>query len=522
MKTKKILSFAIVLALLVGTLTGCSGTTQSSDSTGTTESGSTSSGRDDVIVRVEQVFYNLNPYVGSVGYPNLYVMDQTYEPLTRVDDNSKINPLLATDWTVSDDASVYTFNIRKDVKFHNGETLKASDVVFSYKTAMESPAMHGYVGNVESVEALDDYTVKIKLSKPSVSFLSFTSEVYIVNEKFYKEVEGNLMEQMCGTGPYKQVAVDLTTEIELEAFADYWGGEASIKHVYMRPVTDATTAVVSFETGEIDYMQVNNISAFGPLADSKKYNTELVTTLHTAYIAMNNKVPPFDNKLVRQALMYAMDTETMIQVAYEGYAEPARMMADERCVGVDFSNSTKYTYDLEKAKALLAEAGYPNGIDFEKDFGVKMDIIAGGYFEKIAQIFQESLNQIGCKLNLRASETYSSDAATGKYSIITQGMTFTADFGYLSMLYGTVGINSKNHARFSNARVDELFKLADSELDPAVRNAYYKEICEIVTDECPTLVCFHRKIPYAWSKDLKAVPHAAAPHPYYIYEWSWN
>lgn len=513
MKKMKILSLILVLTLLVGGLSGCSGSTQPSSS---------SSVRDDVVVRVEQVFYNLNPYVGSVGYPNLYVMDQTYEPLTRVDDNSKINPLLATDWKVSDDAISYIFNIREGVKFHNGETLKASDVVFSYKTAMESPAMHGFVGNVESVEALDDYTVKINLHKPSVSFLSFTSEVYIVNEKFYNEVDGNLIEKMCGTGPYKEVAVNLTTEVELEAFADYWGGEAPIKHVYMRPVTDATTAVVSFEAGEIDYMQVNNISGFEPLVDSNRFNTDLVTTLHTAYLALNNQVPPFDNKLVRQALMYAMDIDTMIQVAYEGYAEPARMMADERCVGVDFSDSTQYTYDLEKAKALLAEAGYPNGIDFEKDFGIEMDIIAGGYFEKIAQIFQESLNQIGCKINLRASETYSSDAATGKYAIMTQGMTFTADFGYLSMLYGTMGINSKNHARFSNTRMDELFQLADSELDIETRKAYCKEICEIVTDECPTLVCFHRKIPYAWAKSLKAVPHAAAPHPYYIYEWSWN
>jgi len=269
-------------------------------------------------------------------------------------------------------------------------------------------------------------------------------------------------------------------------------------------------------------MQVSNISAYAPLADSGNFNTTLVTTLHTAYIALNNEVAPFDNKLVRQALNYCMDRESMVAIAYEGLAEPAYLMADERAKGVDLTAAKEYTYDLEKAKALLAEAGYPDGINFSEDFGITFDIIAGGYFEKFAQVFQQSLAEIGCTIELRASETYSSDAATGNYSIVTQGMTFTYDFAYNEGLYGTSGINSKNHARFSNARVDELFAAADATTDQAERDEYYKELCDILADECPTLPVLHRQIPYAWAKDLNAVPHNAVNHPYYIYEWSWN
>ncbi|NCB30870.1 MAG: ABC transporter substrate-binding protein, partial [Clostridia bacterium] len=339
---------------------------------------------------------------------------------------------------------------------------------------------------------------------------------------YYNEVGGDLLEQGCGTGPYKFVAVDLSTEVKLEAFDEYWECDVPIKNVILRPVTDSTTSAVSFEAGELDFIQVSNISAFQPLVDTGSFNTEAVTTLHTAYISMNNEVAPFDNKLVRQALTYAADRATMVAIAYEGLAVPARLMADERSFGVDFSNCPAYSYDLEKAKALLAEAGYPNGINFKEDFGVVMDIIPGGFYEKFATIFQQSLSEMGCTLELRASETYSADAASGNYAIITQGMTFQYDFSYDQGLYGTTGINSKNHARYSNPKVDELFTAADATTDQAQRAAYYKEICKILTDDCPTIPVLHKQMPYAWAKDLNAIPHVSAAHPYYVYQWSWN
>jgi len=526
---KKFLALALALIMVLSLFTACGKKEEaaapeaSTDAPASSEKAESSTpSRDDVIVRCEQVWYNLHPLEGIVGFPNLYILDQAYEALTRIDDEGTVQPRLATEWEISEDAKEFTFKIREGVKFHNGEELKASDVVFTYEVAMETASCDVYLNKVTSVEAVDDYTVKITLGSPSVSFLNNTAEIYIMNEKYYNEVGGDMLEQGCGTGPYKIVEVDLSTEIKLEAFDEYWECDVPIKNAIVRAVTDSTTAAVSFEAGELDFMQVSNISAYAPLADSGNFNTTLVTTLHTAYIALNNEVAPFDNKLVRQALNYCMDRESMVAIAYEGLAEPAYLMADERAKGVDLTAAKEYTYDLEKAKALLAEAGYPDGINFSEDFGITFDIIAGGYFEKFAQVFQQSLAEIGCTIELRASETYSSDAATGNYSIVTQGMTFTYDFAYNEGLYGTSGINSKNHARFSNARVDELFAAADATTDQAERDEYYKELCDILADECPTLPVLHRQIPYAWAKDLNAVPHNAVNHPYYIYEWSWN
>ena len=101
-------------------------------------------------------------------------------------------------------------------------------------------------------------------------------------------------------------------------------------------------------------------------------------------------------------------------------------------------------------------------------------------------------------------------------------MTFGYDFSYAEGLYGTKGINSKNHARYSNPVVDELFLKADQTTDQAERAQYFKEIVNILVDDCPTIPVFHKKMLYAWDKDLNAVPHVAANHPYYVYEWSWN
>ena len=479
--------------------------------------------RDDVVVRVEQVFNNLHPQKGVASNPNKYVLDQVYEPLIRLNDDGSLKPMLAESWDINAAGDEVTFHLRKGVKFHNGEEMKASDVAFCFNTGKSVSALNYNLRAFDRAEVVDDYTVKVYLTRPSVSFVRSLEEVYIMNEKYCKEVgDDYLLEHGCGTGPYILESVNLSSEIKLVANENYWQGAPSIKKVTMRSVTDSTTSVVSFEAGELDFMQVSSIPAYQPLVDAKRYNTEVLTTLHTAYILLNNEKAPFDNPLVRQALAYAVDKEAMVQVAYEGLADVAYMHTDERVFGCNLEGVTKYSYNPEKAKELLAEAGYPNGIDFKKDFGITMDIIAGGFYEKIATIFQQNLKDIGCEIELRASETYSPDAKSGNYEIMTQGTTFQYDFSYQERAFGTASIGGGNSCRYSNPEVDALFAKADATVDDAARAEIFHEICKIITADCPTIPVFHRKIPYAWNKNLNAVPHCAATHPYFIYEWSWN
>lgn len=297
---RKLILFLIVIMILSSIITGCSGDGQ--------QAASQTDGkkRDNVIIYVEGVWKTLNPHY-STSYTDMYLYNQLFEPLVTIDDNGNINPCLAREWSISGDNLTYTFKLEEGVKFHNGEELKSTDVVYSYNSALESPNMINYVGNIDTVKVVDDYTVDIKLKNAYSSFLSNTSEIMIINEKFSAEKGELIREEACGTGPYKLVSFDMNTETKMTRFDEYRLGPAAIRDAIFKVITEPTTASTAFEAGELDFFMCMNPSSFANLEASGKFNTELKPTLHTAYIAVNNSKAPFDNKVVRQALNYATD-----------------------------------------------------------------------------------------------------------------------------------------------------------------------------------------------------------------------
>lgn len=499
---KKIILFLLSIVMVIGLLAGCGGETKSSDG----------EKRNDVKIYCEGVWTTLDPYgPGATAYVNMYLANQMYECLVYVNDNGEIEPVLAESWTVSDDGLDYTFKLREGVKFHDGETLKPSDVVYSFKRAMSEAPLETYYAPIESVTEGDGNSVVITLKNPFAPFVSYLENIPIVSKKF---ADGkSLLTEECGTGPYKLVSIEMNTECKMTAFDDYWRGKASIQDVLFKVITEGTTAVVAFESGDLDFMFCYNVSAFAPLEASGLYNTALTPTYHTANILLNNKVTPLDNKLVRQALSHATDRETMIKVAYEGLAQPTYLMANTATFGVNkdkFYNH--YEYDLEKAKALLAQAGYPNGLDLGK-----MTVISGSYHEKYAQVWQESLSQIGVTIKLEGSESVVADCVAHNYVMATMGNGFTSDFAYNSDHYVP-----DNMANYDNLVVTDLFAKAAKELDSNKRLKYYDEIIDIIFDECPNIPIFNKEIPWVWNKKLNAKPHLNSGHPYYVYEMSWD
>ena len=525
---------ALILAILMtlATLAGCGGSTTANTTTasggttaaasgGTTAVGSTQSPaattRDDVNIYVEAPWDTMDPH-NSATYSNDYVINQMYEPMVNVDDTGDVIPCLATEWTISNDGLTYTFKLLEGVKFHNGEVLKASDVAFSYNRAIECPQMFDFTAMIEKVEAVGDNEVKITLKTPFAPFLSYVSYIFIVNEKFTDENAGNLNKVACGTGPYILETIDMNVSAKLTAFADYHLGEARIHTINFKIILDPTTAALAFKSHELDYYTPSS-SSFLEYQSAGTCNTASVATLHTTLITLNNEVAPFDNKALRQALNYAADRESMIKVAFDSLAAPALLLASEAAFGVDYSHATEYKYDLDKAKAKLAEAGYPDGLDLGS-----MYTMPGSYHEKIAQVFQESCRQIGITFEIVGMEstTIVGMMITGDYGISGMGFGFASDFAYNSRHYTTAGIDSSNLARYSNARVDELFALGQSETDPAVRQKYYNEVVEIITEDCPYIPVMHRALLSAWDSALTAVPHVDSSKPYFVYEWSWN
>ena len=474
--------------------------------------------RDDVIIRVESPWSTFNPLDSSL-YVEFYELNQMYETLVWVDDSGEIVPVLAESWTTNEAGNEYTIKIREGVKFHNGEELKASDVAFTLTKAADSPALKSNLGAFVSAEAISDYEVKLTLEAPFAPLISFLANIKIFNQKFYEEHDGDMRTIECGTGPYMMVDVDMDSEMNLIAFPDYWQGEASIKKIKFIVITDDTTAAVSYRANEVDFVSTSASQYMDISQNPDQYNFTAIATKHTALIYFNTEHAPFDNKLVRKALQHAVDRDVLIAVAFEGYAEPAYLQGNETCFGVDYDYCVMYDYDPEKAKELLAEAGYPDGL-----YLGTMVTSPGSYMAKCAVAFQAMLQDIGCSCDIVQLENTTLTATTlaGDYDMMTGGQSFSTDFAYAAKQYCSEYIGSNNYSRLRNDRVDELFKLAEIESDPEVRKELYGEAIHIITDEATMIPMFHKQLMFVWNKDLNVVVHGDSYVPYFVYDWSWN
>lgn len=512
-KMTKIFAICLCLMLLASVITGC-GATKPPEATG--------DGADQKVVSVyvADIFNTLNPY-NTGAFSDAHVFNQVYETIATVDKDGNAQPCLAESWEISEDGLTYTVPLVQGALFQNGEELKASDVVFTYTYCRDFAPKNAFYSMVKEVKALDEYTVEFTLDKPTPLFLSYTQQIPIVNEKFVTENNGDITKVACGTGPYTITSYDPAVKVVLTAYEDYRLGPAAIKNAELRYVSDGSSAVVALESGELSMMSVPPIMV-APFIDNPEFNSQKILPLYTSVIAMNTKVPPFDNKLIRQAFSYACDKESIIGIAYEGYGTVARLQAYTNCFGVDFSGATDFAYDPEKAKQVLAEAGYPNGMDLTKEFNVKFLSIPGTFHEKVAQVFQKNLADIGVKVELQNTQTPDEDVESGNFAIMTQGATYRADFSYNECNYGTIGIGGNNYSQMSDPYVDEMFLKGNIETDPAKRQEIYKELINYLIDFCPGIPVFHKQEIYVWEKGLNAQVHDSAMFPFFLYEFSWQ
>ena len=508
--TKLVNLFLCIFVIATSLLTGCT----------TKETNVANPADKTVVIYVADIFNTLNPY-DTGAFSDSYVFNQVYESLAKADDQGNAVPCLAKSWEISEDALTYTMKLVDDAYFHNGEKFKASDVVFTYNYAKDFPAKKAYYSMVEKVEAIDDYTVRITLNKPYPLFLSYTQQVPIVNEKFVNDNNGDISKVASGTGPYKLVSYDPAVKVMLTANEDYRLGPAAIKNVELRYVSDASSGVVALEAGEIHFMSVPPVLA-GPLVKNEKFTNQKTLPLYTAVIAMNTKVKPFDDKLVRQAFTYATDRQSIIDIAYEGFGTVAKLQAYSNSFGVDLSIIPDFSYNPEKAKELLAEAGYPNGMNLTEEFGIKMLTIPGTFHEKVGQVFQKNLADIGVIVELQNTQTPDEDVESGNFAIMNQGATYRTDFSYNECNYGTVGIGGNNYSQYSDPYIDEMFAKANVETDPEKRKAIYNELIPYIADLALGIPVFHKQEIYVWSSDLNAKAHDSGMFPFFVYEWSWK
>ena len=532
-------SFALLMAMLMlfSALAGCAVTTGGQEKTeapkaeapaaqeGTTAAAPEAAApkKDTVNLSVPQELTTTDGHA-TTKTNDLITMFQMYEGLFYLNEaKGEIENRLCESYTVSDDGLEYTFKLREDAYFHNGEQVKASDVVFSYNRAKESTHVGAFLGAMESVEAVDDFTVKFIANAPSAPLMVSLTQVFILSEKEVTEAGDAFGTAIstAGTGPYMMTALDNDVAWTLEAFPQYYRGEASIKKINFKPIIDASAGLLAFESGELDFYSAGSAD-WESLVANEKYNTEVVPANHITYIALNHEANDvLANDLVRQAIAYAFDKEAMNIAAFDGYATEAAYLENPTYnIGAPNEGIT-YEYNPEKAKELLAEAGYPDGV-----YAGKLQVWAGNYFEKMAQVAQQNLAAVGITVDLDYYDinTCISNMLALDYELGIMGHASNGDFDSLRKRFhseqaGAYVVNFGANNKFDWQTMDALIDESAQTLDADKRMELNIEVNNKLMETACMLPLIHKALFYVWAGDLNIV---CQPNYIYIYEWSWN
>lgn len=316
----------------------------------------------------------------------------------------EIEPALATDWEHNEESTEWTFNLREGVPFHKGYgELTSEDVVFTFERLI-SPELASpnaaLMSSIESVEAADPYQVRFTLSKPDPAFLDKLANwfSYIVSKKAVEEKGATFGDDPVGTGMYQFDHWVPQQETVLTAFEEYWGGTPGLAQVTYVPIPDPTTMYNAFEAGDVDIIQVTDPEKLAKYEENPSIAVDAVPGLITRFFGMNTEFEPFSDPRVREAVTLAVDREGIMNYVFKGISTPADSILAPDVQHVK-RNVVSYDYDLERAKELLEEAGYPDG------FSVTFTVPNIDRFTLPATVIQENLQQIGIDVKIEVMET---------------------------------------------------------------------------------------------------------------------
>lgn len=338
---------------------------------------------------------HLDPTAGAAAAIDEIVYANLFEGLTRIDSSGAVKPALAESWEVSEDGKTYTFKLRTGVKFHDGTDFNADDVKFSLDRARaedSTNAQKGLFKAIASVDVVDPATVKITLASPAGNFLfnmGWGDAIIVGSES----VDSNKTTPV-GTGPFKFSKWTKGSSIELVKNDTYWGDAKVLDKAVFRIIPDPAAAVAAMLAGDVDaFANFPSPEAVPQFHADPRFTVVVGSTEGETILSINNKKKPFDDVRVRRAIAHAIDRKAIIDGAMFGLGTPiGTHFAPHHPAYVD--NVNKYPRDLVKAKALLAEAGFPEG------FKATIKLPPPTYARRGGEIVAASLREIGIDLEI--------------------------------------------------------------------------------------------------------------------------
>ena len=445
-----------------------------------------------------------------------YINQMTHEGLFYSSADLTPQPALAESYEIVSDTE-WVFKLRQGAKFHNGQEVKAADVKASLELCKESPQVSQYGDAVESVEVIDDYTVKVTTNGPHSGLLSDLShhgnailpaDLIASGHDFNKEP--------IGTGPYKFVAWNKGESIELEANEDYWGEVPAIKHVIWKIIPEGSSRTMALEAGEVDMIIEVESTDLSRLQD----NPDIVTvnepgTGHN-WMMVNNEKAPFDNVDFRRAIDAAVDKNAVVQVALNGQGSVSDSMLPECFPGVVTDGAP--TYDPEKAKEYLAASGLSPA---ECTFSI---ICSDDTKLRAGQVIQSSLKEnLGIDITLESMDlaTYLDKTSAGDYQAAIGGYTSSDVLAHSMGVYHSKAINGSNKTRLNDPEIDALIDKVKATLDPEENLKVVTELSKALNDTCTQVPIYLKNNVRAYAKGLEGFKMSPSGG-MYISELSWS
>ena len=426
--------------------------------------------------------------------------------VTFPEESTQLVPGLAESWTISKDGLQYTFRLRPGVTFHDGTPLNAQAVKFSIERQINPdhpayklgkyPFANFFFGNVKAVEALSDERVAFLLKEPRASFLAILTAgaASIVSPTAVMKAGPDFPLHPVGTGPFKFVSWDRGQRVVLEKNPAYWKFPVKLDRVIYRPIVEDQARLTELLTGSLDLIVGVPPDYVGQLESGGKVAVLKQTGAHVWYLGINNQKKPFDDKRVRQALNYAVDKEAIVRDVLKGTGAPSRGPVLPSTWAADPALKA-YPHDPERAKKLLAEAGYPNGFATtlwvpESGSGMQSPVA-------MSTVMQSNLKAVGVNVTLQTMEWGAFLAKLRSkeqelFALSWMAGTEDPDMVLYPLLHSSQWTpNGPNRALYKNARFDDLLQQARLTTDQGRRASLYKEAQRILVDDAPWIFVDH-------------------------------
>lgn len=487
MKRRSLVLVSMLLILSM-VLTACGG--------GKETSGGSKENDNKLVIATASDAITMDPVANNDSFSG-NIMAQIYDGLVKIDMEGNITNNLAEDYEVSEDGLTYTFYLKEGVKFQNGEELKASDVVFTFKRAVEAPAVAHIFGDIDpdSLVALDDYTFQFSLRDANAGIIAALCHpaAFIVNEKAVTEAGDDYARNPVGTGPFILESWTKSASMVLKKFEDYHGKAPEFDTLEVRVIPEATNRVIELETGGVDIAYDISPNDVSRVEENSKLQLFRTPDYGTLYMGMNTEKTPLNDVRVRQAITMAIDVEPIVNAIWRGVGKAA---------SAPYTSTIKYSIaeenapnskNIEAAKQLLKEAGYENGFQLTVSTSDRQERIDA------ATIMKEDLKEIGIDLTVEVLEwsAFIEKLEKGEHDMYMLSWISDSpdpDMVVYPCFHSSMAGPGGNYMFLNDPEVDELIIKGRRTLDGPEREQIYKDLQYRLLDLAPALFLYNSEI----------------------------